>query len=81
MSILDIRLWFATEAGLIVSIIGVLLAMIALLIVVNSKNRFTRIGICLFSSLIIILIIANMFDIKSNYLDIPKVEGIDTKIA
>lgn len=81
MSILDIRFWLATEVGLVVSIIGVLLAMVALLIIVEDKNRSMRLCICVLSGLMTVLLIVNMFDIQDNCLDIPKIEGVDTKIA
>lgn len=81
MSILDIRFWFATEVGLVVSLIGLLLAMIALLIVVSDKNRSARICICLISSLIIVLLIANMFDMHLNYINVPIVGELNTDIA
>lgn len=81
MNMLDIRLWLATEAGLFVSIIGVFLAMAALLVVIKPGTRIVRVGVCLLSGAIVVLLVANLFDMKRNYVDIPTVESLDVKLA
>lgn len=80
MNILEIRMWFATEYGLVLTIIGILLTIMSFANVIN-RHKLLCICICFFSSVTIVLIVFNMIDFQKNYVDIPKVENIDTENA
>lgn len=81
MNILNIRFNLANEIGLIVSIIGVVLAMIALPILDKRANRSACRAICSISAIIVVALLANRFDINANYINVPEVKGLSTQIA
>lgn len=81
MDILAIRMWLANEYSFVITLLFSLLTIPVIAAAINRIRPLARSFICLISIAIIVLIFYNMLDIQKQYVDIPKVENLDTASA
>ena len=80
MNILEMRYNLATEMGLAVSIIGLVIALITILITVEKKNLVARVCTVIVVALFVGLLFVNKNDME-NYINVPVVEGMPVEFA
>ena len=80
MSILEVRYNLATEIGLAVSIISLIIAFITAFITIKKKNFVARLCTVIITALIIGLLLVNQDDMK-NYINVPNVKGMSVEFA
>ena len=79
MNILELRYNLATDIGLAVSIISLVLALITMFITFN-KNLVARICTVIVVALLVCLLFVNKSDME-NYINVPIVEGMSVELA
>lgn len=80
MGILELRYTLATEIGLVISIISLLVAMITFLIIAHKDNIAVRAHICIITALLVIGLFINQKDME-NYIKTPRVEKMSVEFA
>ena len=80
MNILEVRYYLATEMGLAVSIISLVIALITIFITVKKNNLAARACIVIVVVLFVGLLFVNKSDMK-NYINVPFVEGKSVELA
>lgn len=78
MSILEVRYNLATEIGLAVSIISLVITFITAFIAIKKKNFVAHLCTVIITALIVGLLLVNQDDMK-NYINVPPVEGMSVE--
>lgn len=80
MNILELRYNLATEIGLAVSIISLVVALLTIFITVEKKNLVARMCTIIVVTLLVCLLFVNKNDME-NYINVPFVEGMSVEFA
>lgn len=80
MKILELRYYLATEIGLAVSIIGLVIALLTIFITVKKKTLVARICTVIVTALLVCLLFVNKSDME-NYINVPVVKGMSVEMA
>ena len=80
MKILELRYNLATEIGLAVSIISLVIALLTIFITVEKKSLVARVCTVIVVALLVCLLFVNKNDME-NYINVPFVEGMPVEFA
>ncbi len=78
---LNLRFWLASDIGNVISIIGIIIALISFFVGNKKKDKHIIIFVTLITITAVVLLFVNKIDIKNNYFRIPDVHELTVDSA